>query len=545
MGMRLMVGQNKYSLITSLAIGILCCGFSPSTETWQKAPTAIMEGKINYLAIHSPKNQIFLATPQGLYNFNPETQSSQAIGQSAGGTFNANYIYISTLNSNQVYAATDSGLLESKDGGETWQMIYDPQEAREKQCLSVLGEGETIFIGTAHGLFYRSIENPQWTRFSGELGDTAIYELAKDSQYFYVATDSNLYRWKGNKQSIKKIFSVGSKETETETEAIVVPENPVFVRKIKDLVVSGVQRKVLFLATSRGIFRSHNSGKDWSRISTESLPLDAVSTLLALPISEIQSTSHGKEALSPDDKSSGEGFRLLAATTKGVYELAGNIWQPVYQGLETNDIRHLAIDPRGNIYAAADKGLFVLNDSEKLESSNRSPASSTEPTIREVQELAIKYADVHPDKIRNWYKASRQKALLPHLSAGLGRNDGELLHWDSGANPDALVKGRETLDWDVTLTWDFSDLIWSSDFTSIDSRAKLMAELREDILDQVTRLYFERRRIQVELINNAQIGVTKFQEKQMRIEELTALIDALTGGEFSRRVEKVDEGEEM
>ena len=91
---------------------------------------------------------------------------------------------------------------------------------------------------------------------------------------------------------------------------------------------------------------------------------------------------------------------------------------------------------------------------------------------------------------------------------------------------------------DVSLSWDFSDLVWSTDQTTIDSRAKLMVELREDILDQITRLYFERRRLQIELASHSYDDPLMEVDKQLRIEELTALIDAFTGSEFSKGIEQ-------
>jgi hypothetical protein len=162
---------------------------------------------------------------------------------------------------------------------------------------------------------------------------------------------------------------------------------------------------------------------------------------------------------------------------------------------------------------------------------------SFEPSIQDVQRMAIDYNEVDEGKIKHWRRASQRKALLPTLSVGIDREATELFHWDTGVNPDQLRKGRTTWDWDVSLAWDFSDLIWNNDQTSIDSRSKLMVELREDILDQVTRLYFERKRLQVELAstNNPE----EYQvEKHMRLEELTALIDSLTGGEFSQRIKE-------
>jgi hypothetical protein len=62
--------------------------------------------------------------------------------------------------------------------------------------------------------------------------------------------------------------------------------------------------------------------------------------------------------------------------------------------------------------------------------------------------------------------------------------------------------------------------------------------LREDILNEVTRIYFERRRLQIEALKMPAQQDDFFVERKMRIEELTALIDALTGGEFSEAMER-------
>ena len=165
-----------------------------------------------------------------------------------------------------------------------------------------------------------------------------------------------------------------------------------------------------------------------------------------------------------------------------------------------------------------------------------------EPTINQVHDMAIGYAEVHPRKISQWRSAAKKRAIMPRLSVGLNRSATELFHWDTGPNPDALSKGRDYLDWGVSLSWDFGELIWNPDQTSIDSRSKLMVELREDILDQITRIYFERRRLQMELTSlnaDASLGNTQLplrMEKEMRIAELTALIDAFTGGEFSHQI---------
>ena len=80
-------------------------------------------------------------------------------------------------------------------------------------------------------------------------------------------------------------------------------------------------------------------------------------------------------------------------------------------------------------------------------------------------------------------------------------------------------------------------LIWNSDQTSIDTRSKLMVELRDDIMNEITRTYFERRRLQIEMVTSSPNDLKVSLEKELRLQELTADIDALTGGYFSNQLE--------
>ena len=102
---------------------------------------------------------------------------------------------------------------------------------------------------------------------------------------------------------------------------------------------------------------------------------------------------------------------------------------------------------------------------------------SHEPGIREVQEAAIDYAEVHPDKIKKWREAATRKALLPDVSLCMDRYVTDLYHWDTGQNPDVLQTGDDVITWDVTMSWDLGDLVWSTDQTSIDTRSRLMVQL--------------------------------------------------------------------
>ena len=88
-------------------------------------------------------------------------------------------------------------------------------------------------------------------------------------------------------------------------------------------------------------------------------------------------------------------------------------------------------------------------------------------------------------------------------------------------------------DWGMSFSWDVADLIWNSDQTSIDSRSRLTVQLRQDVLDQVNHLYYERQKLRIELL----ISPPKSEEERiyrlLELKEVTANLDGLTGGHFS------------
>ena len=63
-----------------------------------------------------------------------------------------------------------------------------------------------------------------------------------------------------------------------------------------------------------------------------------------------------------------------------------------------------------------------------------------------------------------------------------------------------------------------------------------MVELRDDILDQVNKLYFERLRVKSELDNLAIEDRGKRFDKQLKLQELTASLDSLTAGYYSEQL---------
>jgi len=161
-----------------------------------------------------------------------------------------------------------------------------------------------------------------------------------------------------------------------------------------------------------------------------------------------------------------------------------------------------------------------------------------EPTILELQRAAIRYAEVNPDKIASWRRQAAARAFMPEVSVGYNNDiddtistatsNGRTSFW---VGPDDTSSG-----WDFTAKWDLGDLVYNTAQTSIDSRSKLMVELRNDVLEMLNTAYFERKKIQRQLSNIADKANPAYADREIRIEELSATIDGLTGGYLSRRM---------
>jgi hypothetical protein len=170
-----------------------------------------------------------------------------------------------------------------------------------------------------------------------------------------------------------------------------------------------------------------------------------------------------------------------------------------------------------------------------------------DPTIREVQLWATAAAHASPAQVRRWLRQSRSFAALPELTI----DGGMRLDWDQGfdyADPygaeplpqDDLVTVPLGVDqgWtqelQLRLRWHLGDLVMSSERIRVVDEVQDVVKLRNQVLSEVTRTYFERRRLQVEMWLAPRIDLASRTADQIRLAELTAALDALTDGAFSR-----------
>ncbi|MDP2306694.1 MAG: hypothetical protein Q8P18_11785 [Pseudomonadota bacterium] len=159
-----------------------------------------------------------------------------------------------------------------------------------------------------------------------------------------------------------------------------------------------------------------------------------------------------------------------------------------------------------------------------------------EPNVRAVQEMVLEYSKTDPRYVEEWMSASKNAAWLPELKVTYDYDNGYDYDYLYEINPQGeLDKSGVDNDHGVQVyaKWRLDRLVMSSDRIRVISETQDIVKLRDKVLEEVTRLYFDRRRLQVDLLLNAPADLKTQVKNEMRLQELTAQIDAYTGGRFS------------
>lgn len=440
---------------------------------------------------------------------------------------------ISTAPDAAILLGTDQGLYGSFDGGAHWQRIFRGIGEDERACFSVAfapAQPATALLGTGGGLFISRDSGRTWQPAGPAPGARAILHIAPDphdADRVFVATGRGVSVGRlASGQWQERLITMRAEEQAVEESDVDKTDGETdLLHHLSAVAADPDVPDTIYAGSARGVARSRDAGATWEWLTHSGLVSTLTGRLIPMHHSPLM---------------------LYAATDQGVarYDLGQERWEMLMAGLSVARVNDLAVSA-GRLWAATAQGLYSAPlDPAAFEASEPPSARDLlgnfvhEPTVRQVQEAAIRYGDVHPDKIARWRRRAALQALLPSFNMGWDRDHAIDTRIDEGSFPNFQVLNTEDRDegFDASITWDLGELIWNDDQTSIDVRSKLMVQLRDDLVTEVTRAYFERRRLQLLLLTQPPSDAQAALEKELRIAELTALIDGLTGGDFSTHV---------
>jgi len=473
--------MNTKKIIVSLVVLFCCTPCLYAEVVWKNIGSEINAREFNCVTVDLLDPQIvYVGTSNGAYRTLDRGLKWEQVFKEWGERGYVRHIYIA---GEKLYLCTDGGLFISKDNGKSWDSSFGIASKVQVFSVAMLKEGvPTIFIVTSDGLFKSTGSHKRWNK---------VYSMK-------IIEDT--YIEDGNDNTL---------DTAPKARAVLVSQN---------------YPSRIYIGTEDGILVSDDADRPFKRFMDEGLL--------------------NKDIVSVTESPFVPG-RLYVVTKKGVFYYSEG-WHAFEETDSLRDTRSIAfaLDPKNSIWIATKRGIYktvdVATGGERVEveSENLLNLFSLEPTIAEVQAWAINYGEVHPEKIADWRKRANASALLPRLSLGIDRSESDTYEIYTSSTKQYAVEGpkKGSDGWDITLSWDLGELIWNGDQTLIDVRSKLMAQLRDDILDEVTSYYFERRRLQIELLEVPPKNKAERVKKELRVQELTANIDALTGGSFSHKL---------
>ena len=89
--------------------------------------------------------------------------------------------------------------------------------------------------------------------------------------------------------------------------------------------------------------------------------------------------------------------------------------------------------------------------------------SDSEPSIRQVQEAAVRYAEVMPEKIQRWRTGAALRTWLPKFTLGLNQDTDTTVASATSAGKTTFSVGPEDRSVGVNFgfTWDLANFIWN------------------------------------------------------------------------------------
>jgi len=162
---------------------------------------------------------------------------------------------------------------------------------------------------------------------------------------------------------------------------------------------------------------------------------------------------------------------------------------------------------------------------------------AADPSVDALREAAAALALAEPDRAHSVLIRARAAGWLPEIRARAERRFGRSESVDlAGAAPATPVgiDSDNALYYEVRVTWDLSRILFNPDEIAAQFQALRTADARREIESLVIRLYFERRRLKAELTTADAVDTSSHMRLELRISEVEAELDALTGGAFTR-----------
>ena len=445
------------------ALLILLSPSAYAQDAWVAKDGAVKNAELKAAIFNS--DALYIATKNALYRARDVKERWENVfSLPAGGNNEINCV---AGRSKTIFIGTKRGLFKSEDYGANWKNVFRtilPDRNNITYIELSKHNRSKVLISTSKGMFLSEDMGEKWQDISGCLKNRSVKCLALNKEFMYAGSEDGLYVRGVKTEDWERVY-VNSSIARSENEE---NDDSVELESEKDMSIRciAIKDSRVHIAFDKDILYSDDSGKSWNSFPCEGLKGT---------INYILTSSKSK--------------KMYCATSKGVFEFSEekSIWLELYKGLPKSlSVNRLIFGgDEKSLLAVTDKGLYsfeagdyAIDKYTDIEKSVKTlkVMFDGEPTIKDLQQAAIQYAEVSPEKIKKWRAGAQARSLVPKVSCGLSNNRSDTYEIYTSANKNYVTTGPDDISdgWNVGLSWDLGNLIWSDDQTNIDVRSRLM-----------------------------------------------------------------------
>jgi len=393
-----------------------------------------------------------------------------------------------------LWLATEDGLFELPPGGALLDRGPAPGAAR--RVLRVLPTGQGVFAATAQGIFWLRGGARRPLGGGAPRGEATALAWQPGAAVLLAVVEGALY---------EIAFAANAREGRGRQVQLGARVLDVFANEGAALALG---QRALW-RRERGRWRAHRPA----------LPPGAAASRIALAGGQVWLASQTGLLAAP--ALAGPWWRVPGPRSVGALAVAGPGWALAAAGA------------RGPWWGMPGAG-----------GASAAPRHPGDPPIRQVQRAALRYAGLESKRLRSLRRRVRGRGWLPTLE--ISGNYGGGRDWDFSETESATTRGRMQpglvgTGWDrdrdfgaaARLTWDFGDTAYHPEEIDVSRELREIIELRDEVLDEVNHLYFERQRVLLERAALEDLRGPKAIRLALRAAELAAGLDSWTGGWWS------------
>ena len=158
-----------------------------------------------------------------------------------------------------------------------------------------------------------------------------------------------------------------------------------------------------------------------------------------------------------------------------------------------------------------------------------------EPSLGDVVTAAIAHQRSNPDRVLALAARARTAGWMPSvkLSARRGQTIDLLAAQTTTTDRNSASTGDDLV-LEAQLMFDLAKVVWSTSEMRVEREFRAERKAEQELVQSITKLYFERRRLQL----TRDLGHAADVTDELRILEIEGLLDGFTGGTFSRSIRR-------